>query len=529
MILVGDMVGKFYQIEYSMTKTAGIHTMVDSNKFILVLEGGGAKGAYTAGIIDKLREYNLSYTKVAGTSAGALNAVAVATDKLDASAKLWKNLSIWNLLNFRGAGIESKFLQFLYAIFVTVPAIILNLFSSSFSSRVNSIEGVQKRQWMLSLAFYILNICISTLIGEVIFGRLAPIEYIIYSAFSGSLILQVLYRSPMSHFIWVFPMGGITIVACLVFGFVYEGARQLFYMIELLIITLVSGCILIEGPKRLFSLIDASFIRETLGDFFNSPMVMDCYVTFSYVAPILPFESSVGITDVQHPMALNLNAPFNLIRFLAHLPLYRKLNHLSLENKINSVVASAALPFGIISSIELSGKEFEDGGSADNCPVLRVLDTEVNDSILILLVNPVEGLGKRSLYSPEGQAYAKSRVREKMIKSLKARLGRAALRKFKRSECYKDGSDRIIQQCERSDDERMRIESLRDSIYRELLSAKWHLVEKYDNSRVVILAPEKKLGNFLTATLAFFPKKLKNFFDKGVNDGVAAQNLFENS
>ena len=44
----------------------------------LALQGGGAHGAYTWGVLDRLLEEGLPLDGVSGTSAGAMNAVALA-------------------------------------------------------------------------------------------------------------------------------------------------------------------------------------------------------------------------------------------------------------------------------------------------------------------------------------------------------------------------------------------------------------------------------------------------------------------
>lgn len=42
----------------------------------LVLEGGGTRGAYTAGVLDAFTDYNLYFNKIYGVSAGACNALS---------------------------------------------------------------------------------------------------------------------------------------------------------------------------------------------------------------------------------------------------------------------------------------------------------------------------------------------------------------------------------------------------------------------------------------------------------------------
>jgi len=49
----------------------------------LVLEGGGARGAYQAGVLKALFEAGYKFDGVAGTSVGALNGVMVAQNRFE--------------------------------------------------------------------------------------------------------------------------------------------------------------------------------------------------------------------------------------------------------------------------------------------------------------------------------------------------------------------------------------------------------------------------------------------------------------
>ena len=57
----------------------------------LVLQGGGAKGAYAAGAIKALTQKKIYFDCACGTSIGAVNAAFYACKKLDAMYKLWLN------------------------------------------------------------------------------------------------------------------------------------------------------------------------------------------------------------------------------------------------------------------------------------------------------------------------------------------------------------------------------------------------------------------------------------------------------
>src|SRR5208283_4064733 len=75
---------------------------LDSKQGIgIVLSGGGAGGAYEAGVIKALKEAGVKFKLAAGTSAGALNASLIAADKIDQMVKLWEDISQKKVLSIR--------------------------------------------------------------------------------------------------------------------------------------------------------------------------------------------------------------------------------------------------------------------------------------------------------------------------------------------------------------------------------------------------------------------------------------------
>lgn len=67
---------------------------LDLNKeYGLVLEGGGAKGAYQIGAWKALKEAGVRISGVAGTSVGALNGAFVCMDDFNKAERIWENIS----------------------------------------------------------------------------------------------------------------------------------------------------------------------------------------------------------------------------------------------------------------------------------------------------------------------------------------------------------------------------------------------------------------------------------------------------
>src|SRR5215831_10073586 len=67
----------------------------------LVLSGGGAKGAYEAGVAAALVDAGLSVDLVAGSSAGALNAAMIAASRVDRLEALWRGLEREKIYSLR--------------------------------------------------------------------------------------------------------------------------------------------------------------------------------------------------------------------------------------------------------------------------------------------------------------------------------------------------------------------------------------------------------------------------------------------
>lgn len=63
-----------------------------SKTYAIALEGGGAKGAYEAGVWKALEEAGVKYNAVAGTSVGALNGAMMASRDLETALHLWETV-----------------------------------------------------------------------------------------------------------------------------------------------------------------------------------------------------------------------------------------------------------------------------------------------------------------------------------------------------------------------------------------------------------------------------------------------------
>jgi predicted acylesterase/phospholipase RssA len=97
---------------------------IAANKKALVLSGGGARGAYEAGVILGLAGRNEQFDIVCGTSIGAINASFVSQDRLGDLETVWKSIAQYGVISLTP---EIGQLQLLYENIVGVlngPAIL---------------------------------------------------------------------------------------------------------------------------------------------------------------------------------------------------------------------------------------------------------------------------------------------------------------------------------------------------------------------------------------------------------------------
>jgi NTE family protein len=76
----------------------------------LVLSGGGAKGAYEAGVVAAFVDSRVPIRLVAGSSAGALNAAVLADGRIDRLQSLWRSVTRERVYSLRASVFFSGFL-----------------------------------------------------------------------------------------------------------------------------------------------------------------------------------------------------------------------------------------------------------------------------------------------------------------------------------------------------------------------------------------------------------------------------------
>lgn len=73
----------------------------------IVLEGGGAKGAYQIGVWKALVEHNVKIKGVAGVSVGSLNGALICMEDLERATKIWENICYSQIINMDEAWMKN--------------------------------------------------------------------------------------------------------------------------------------------------------------------------------------------------------------------------------------------------------------------------------------------------------------------------------------------------------------------------------------------------------------------------------------
>ncbi|VVB82303.1 Patatin-like phospholipase [uncultured archaeon] len=85
---------------------------IDSEKGIgLVLSGGGGRAAYQVGVIKALKEREINFQLVAGTSSGALNGALVASDRIEKMMEIWENINPFKVMGINPLNFMNGYLM----------------------------------------------------------------------------------------------------------------------------------------------------------------------------------------------------------------------------------------------------------------------------------------------------------------------------------------------------------------------------------------------------------------------------------
>ena len=80
-----------------------------SKEYGLVLDGGGARGAYQIGAWKALHEAGVQIRGIAGTSVGALNGALICMGDVDEAEHIWKEMTFSKVMDVMMIGWSDSF------------------------------------------------------------------------------------------------------------------------------------------------------------------------------------------------------------------------------------------------------------------------------------------------------------------------------------------------------------------------------------------------------------------------------------
>ena len=81
-----------------------------TKEYGLVLDGGGARGAYQIGAWTALEEAGVKVCAVAGTSVGALNGALICMDSVENAQKIWAEMKFSRVMD-----VDDEWMQHLFS------------------------------------------------------------------------------------------------------------------------------------------------------------------------------------------------------------------------------------------------------------------------------------------------------------------------------------------------------------------------------------------------------------------------------
>jgi hypothetical protein len=364
----------------------------------LVLAGGGAKGAYAYGCLKVFNERGIHFESVAGTSVGALNAALWSTSAFEIGDALWKGLSFDTVLPFRIRRWKRIWpINYLVGFAIVLTSLLL----ASWAATPHPAKRVCAAINAVLLAALILFI--GLVMPPMGFD---PFKFTLLTV-AVALAVTELYASqvqgdPGLHDATKFLVSGA--VATLVF------CPALYFLLSPLLNRLGDGPALFLG----LAITPVAVGTWAFGRLIES---IERWAATSVGKPILEnSQLSVHITGIlqSRPCTIPTFAcaaerkqmfdywyhmqnmvGVHRVRQLRNkyvsrltnrwIPRYVDIQCLPIEDARDLLIASAALPFGLLPSVAINGHDLVDGGIADNRPIFPLLDSHVDELFLVVL------------------------------------------------------------------------------------------------------------------------------------------------
>ncbi len=360
----------------------------------LVLQGGGAKGAYQFGCLLAFAERGVTFDAVAGTSVGALNAFLWSSGSLREGEELYRNLSQDDIYPFRLSGVFGKLRAVLTGL---AHGIRYTLDGARLSPSVRSAVSVGFVLPYLCLAlWYVLRFMpfswgtIYLLVG--IFGS----AYVAHRHGEDRDVGTI-----YCHFLPAYIMAALIAWGALLFARDKLAADMQSFMIAAAVVSsAILGLALSTVLLWKSTSLKAEPLRATIERLASRTVRVPTYATVAVVAK--RFDRT---NPTWQPRSIDDQGPRTPLEALEVRARYIDLQDRGADGRVEIPLASAALPFGLVPSVSVDGKTCVDGGVADNAPLLPLVDYENCDEVVVIALNP-EDSERNLTVKPDGPACA---------------------------------------------------------------------------------------------------------------------------
>ena len=360
---------------------------------VLVLAGGGAKGAYAFGCLRAFRRCGIHFDAVAGTSVGALNALIWSAKAFKEGRKLWLNLSFRSVYPLR-----SRWWQRMPKIVAWIGGFVHVIWRLSAASARGTPHEASK----------VTNALVAAPVGAAAYFCLQAFPpwacwaLAVLAAFEMYFTLNE--RNLGSRMRRLMQLAMVLLPYCslsltlLILGEDFAAVSSAIAIgVGLAVLLATAGTIAgvvyvtLRGFDHTF--LDNAPLADSIRAILrtrslHTPVYATSGVEWYAWDPDNPTFSALvtGFDRKPYPGTM-----FYRDRQRSWLPMYWPVHELSLEDQIRMLLASAALPFGVVPSVDWNGHRLVDGGVVDNVPLYPVSGSA---EAFVVLLEPV---GKRTL------------------------------------------------------------------------------------------------------------------------------------
>lgn len=367
----------------------------------LVLEGGGAKGAFTFGCllaVEQLAKAGIKIDVVAGTSVGALNAMLWSTNSLEEGRVLWETISPDTSYRPRLAPIIRIISQVL-------------CFQDFYWERITGMHDTSKGNQRNAFLYVCLDafLCAGNLLisAFVFLFAASGWRFLIFLSLTCMAVAMTSPRRRM--FGWLTNIAGGLVFVLYV---IYKLARNLFHLdwsilftphslpvlmngigMEDLVFFFMSGGLTVIiaaayliGRSLISTAYDAAPLRAVVAKFIGRRLTIPTLATTA---------TQINLTDPDEFVMENYSTDDYFSRedefssrLTVSIPHYHRLPECLDEDGLDMLMASAALPFGIVKAVPLSNRAHIDGGLADNLPLWPLVAEFQCDELIIVRLTP---------------------------------------------------------------------------------------------------------------------------------------------